>query len=221
MGLNSDFTFFSISCLTKTKEPYLSYYLAIAEGITSGFILFLRALAQSEMQTALSKIWTLVTNFISNNDDCYAKCSTFISPTPLPWALPSWLGLLNTTLSVNVLDMTLTLSTCKGPIYGSNHHHHVAPLARISLTLSHHPTLSFIASGRSSGLHPVLAQSCCMQVWPGHSAFARPCKEIHRSTSLMSLSLLLQQSPACLVHIILIVFVMGGKQIYSIILKIT
>ena len=42
------------------------------------------------------------------------------------------------------------------------HHHHVAPSAWISLTLSHHPSLSSIASGRSSGLHPILAESCCM-----------------------------------------------------------
>ena len=32
------------------------------------------------------------------------------------------------------------------------HHHHVAPSAQISLTLSHYPSLSSIASGRSSGL---------------------------------------------------------------------
>ena len=31
-------------------------------------------------------------------------------------------------------------------------YHHVMPLARISLTLSRHFFLSFIASGRSSGL---------------------------------------------------------------------
>ena len=33
---------------------------------------------------------------------------------------------------------------------------------RISLTLSRHSSLSFIASGRSTGLHPVSSQSCCM-----------------------------------------------------------
>ena len=38
----------------------------------------------------------------------------------------------------------------------------VMPSARISLTLSRHPSLSFIASGRSSGLHPISTQSCCM-----------------------------------------------------------
>ena len=42
------------------------------------------------------------------------------------------------------------------------HHHHVTPSARISLTLSRHPSLSPIASGRFSGPHPVSAQSCCM-----------------------------------------------------------
>ena len=40
------------------------------------------------------------------------------------------------------------------------HHQHVMPLARISLTLSRHFSLSFIASGRSSWLHPVSSHSC-------------------------------------------------------------
>ena len=56
----------------------------------------------------------------------------------------------------------------------TNHHHHVMPLARISLTLSLHFSLSFIASGRSSGLHPVSSYSCCMYVRAGRPAFARP-----------------------------------------------
>ena len=38
---------------------------------------------------------------------------------------------------------------------------------------------------------------------------------VHRSTSLMSSSLLLQQCPACLVRRTCIVFVMGGKCPYS------
>ena len=37
----------------------------------------------------------------------------------------------------------------------------------------------------------------------------------HRSASLMSSSLLLQQCPACLVHLTCIVFVMGGKWPHS------
>ena len=81
------------------------------------------------------------------------------------------------------------------------HHHHVVPPARISLTLSRHSSLSFIASGRSSGLHPISSQSCCMCVRAGRPAFARPCVGVHRSTSLMSSSLLLQQCPACLVRL--------------------
>ena len=71
------------------------------------------------------------------------------------------------------------------------HHDHVVPLARISLTLSRHFSLSFIASGRSSGQHPVSSHSCCMYVRAGHSAFAWPYVEVHRSTSLMSSSLFL------------------------------
>ena len=68
-----------------------------------------------------------------------------------------------------------------------NHHHdHVMPPARISLTLAHHFSLSFIASSRSSGLHPVSSQSCCMYVRAGRPAFARPYVGIHRSTPLMS-----------------------------------
>ena len=51
-------------------------------------------------------------------------------------------------------------------IYVHTHiyHHHVVPLARISLTLSCHFSLLFIASGRSSELHPVSSHSCCMYV---------------------------------------------------------
>ena len=96
-----------------------------------------------------------------------------------------------------------------------HHHHHVAPPTWISLTLSRHPSQSSIASGRSSRLHPVSVQSCCMYALDGHPAFARPCEGVHRSTSLTRSSLLLQQCPACLVRLTLIVFEMGGKWQYS------
>ena len=95
------------------------------------------------------------------------------------------------------------------------HQHHVVPLARISLTLTRHFSLSFIASGRSSGLHPVSSQSCGMYIRASRLAFARPYVGVHRSTSLMSSSLLLQQCPACLVRLTWIVFVMGGRWPYS------
>ena len=91
-----------------------------------------------------------------------------------------------------------------------HHHHHVVPLAQISMTPSHHFSLSFIASGRSSGLHPVSSHSSCMYVLAGRPAFARPYVEVHRSTLLMNSSLLLQRCPACLVRLTWIVFVIGG-----------
>ena len=78
----------------------------------------------------------------------------------------------------------------------NNNHHHVVPQAWISLTLSRHFSLSFIASGWSSGLHPVSSHSCCMYVRAGRPAFAWPYAGVHKSTSLMSTSLLLQQCPA-------------------------
>ena len=69
----------------------------------------------------------------------------------------------------------------------------------------------FITSGRSSELHSISSHSCCMYVLAGHPALARPYVGVHRSTSLMSLSLLLQQCPACLVRLTRIVFMMGGR----------
>ena len=77
-----------------------------------------------------------------------------------------------------------------------HHHHHVPLVARISLTLSRHFSLSFIALGRSSGQHPVSSHTCWMYVLAGRPAFARPCVGVHKSTSLMSSSLLPQQCPA-------------------------
>ena len=83
------------------------------------------------------------------------------------------------------------------------------------MSLSRHPSLSSIVSGWSSGLHPVSAQSCSMLVRAGRPVFVRPCEGVHRNTSLMSSSFLLQQCPACLVRLTLIFFVMGGSWPYS------
>ena len=63
-----------------------------------------------------------------------------------------------------------------------HHHHHIVLAARISLTLSRHSSLSFIALGRSSGQQPVSSHSCWMYVRAGRPAFARPCVGIHKST---------------------------------------
>ena len=95
-----------------------------------------------------------------------------------------------------------------------HHHHHVVPPAQIFLTFSFRFSLSFIASGRSSGLHPVSSHSCCMYVLAGRPAFALSYVGVHWSISLMSSSLLLQQCPACLVRLIWIVFLMGGRWPY-------
>ena len=90
-------------------------------------------------------------------------------------------------------------------------YHHLLPSARISLTLSRHPSLSFIASGRSSGLHPLSTQSC----YGWLELVALLCSGFHRSTSFMTSFLLLQQFTGCLVRLIFIVFVMGGRWTYS------
>ena len=96
-----------------------------------------------------------------------------------------------------------------------HHHHHVMRLARISLTLSLHVSLSFIASGRSSGLHPVSLHSCCIYVRAGRPASDWLYAEVLRSTSFTISSLLLQQCPVCLVRLACIVFVIGGRWPYS------
>ena len=81
-----------------------------------------------------------------------------------------------------------------------------------TLMYGHVTSLSFIVSGRSSGLHLASSHSCCMHVRAGCPAFARPYVGVHRSTSLKSSSLLLQQCPTCLVRLTCIVFVMGETQ---------
>ena len=60
-----------------------------------------------------------------------------------------------------------------------HHHHHIVLAARISLTLSRHSSLSFIALGRSSGQQPVSSHSCWMYVRAGRPAFEQPCVGIH------------------------------------------
>ena len=121
---------------------------------------------------------------------------------------------MNDCMKISLMTMTMTILFQElGLIH--HHHHHVVRLARISLTLSLHVSLSFIASGRSSGLHPISSHSCCMYVQAGRPAFDWPYVGVHRSTSLTISSLLLQQCPACLVRLACIVFVIGGKWPYS------
>ena len=125
------------------------------------------------------------------------------------FVLPLWLMVPK---SYSSLCLVSSIGHCG---LASSYHHHIALVARISLTLSRHSSLSFIALGRSSGQQPVSSHSCWMYVRAGRPAFARPCVGIHKSTSLMSSSLLLQQCPACLVRLTWIVFVIGGRWPYS------
>ena len=130
---------------------------------------------------------------------------------------PDWVKMFGQTTKIQVsfCYKIIIYGLKRYTFYWLYHHHHVALVARISLTLSRHSSLSFIALGRSSGQHPVSSHSCWMYVRAGRPAFARPCVGVHKSTSLMSSSLLLQQCPACLVRLTWIVFVIGGKWPYS------
>ena len=95
-----------------------------------------------------------------------------------------------------------SLKICTSLILQPHPHIHVVLLARIFLVHKRYSSLSSVAPGRSSRLHPVSAQSDCRQVLGGRPTFACLCKEVHRSTSLMSSALLLQQCPTCQVRLI-------------------
>ena len=105
-----------------------------------------------------------------------------VAPSPTHWCSSYRKGSLRVTL-----DYGRQLYLLYIYIYSdTHHHHHIVLAARISLTLSRHSSLSFIALGRSSGQQPVSSHSCWMYVRAGRPAFARPCVGIHKSTSLMS-----------------------------------
>ena len=107
------------------------------------------------------------------------------------------LGLVMLWLTCNVVVSKFELQLRYYVYFRVHHnHHHVMPLALISLTLSRHFSLSFIASGMSSGLHSVSSHSCWMYVCAGRPDFARPYLGVHKSTSLMSSSLLLRPGQA-------------------------
>ena len=78
MGLNSEFSFPLSSCLIKTEEPSLPYYLPIAGGRIIGFIPFPRVLVRCEMQSISSRIWTRFTVSISYDDNHYTTGTTKI-----------------------------------------------------------------------------------------------------------------------------------------------
>ena len=124
-------------------------------------------------------------------------------------------GPLSSYLSVCLPPLSLYIYISLSIYIYHHHYRHVVPLARISLTLYSNFSLSFIASGRSSGLHAVSSHSCCMYVRAGRPSFAWPYAGVYRRTSQMSSSLLLQQCPVCLVRLTCMVFVRGGRWPYS------
>ena len=71
-------------------------------------------------------------------------------------------------------------------------------LIELLARVSHYPSLSSIAPGRSSKLHPVTALSRRREVFTAQPPQARPCVGVNRRKSLMSSFLLLQQCIACL-----------------------
>ena len=77
-GLNSEFSFYYTSCLTKAEEPSLPYYLPLAGGGIIGFLPLPRVLVQCEMQSVSPKIWTRVAVSISYDDKHYTTVTNFI-----------------------------------------------------------------------------------------------------------------------------------------------
>ena len=75
-----------------------------------------------------------------------------------------------------------------------------------------HPSLSSIASDRSSRSHSVSAQNCCMKFLAVHTALSRPCEGDPLEYVIYDI---VPTSPVCLVYLTWIVFVMGGKWLYS------
>ena len=100
-------------------------------------------------------------------------CTFFVLRT-VTWSYKYLLGLF-------LLITCSHIITCKLELDRNtwNHITVIIIIARISLTLSRHFSLSFIASGRSSGLHPV-SSHCCMYVLAGCPVFARLYVGVHR-----------------------------------------
>ena len=104
-----------------------------------------------------------------------------------------FLNSLNSYISLLVREVTIIMSCCQ---HGHRRPSLVTPLYRSSL----------LAGPQGYIQYPHRAVVC---------KFEMVTLLVHRRTSLMSSSLLLQQCPACLVRLTLIVFVMGGRWPYS------
>ena len=79
---SKSFPFPILLALPGLKEPSLSNNLSVFRWKTDGFMPFLKVLSTSKILTALSRIWTQVTDFISYDDNHYAKCASFVGISP-------------------------------------------------------------------------------------------------------------------------------------------
>ena len=121
----------------------------------------------------------------------------------------------NADLEITNTSVEIDFATGVHVTKNHHHHHHVLPLARIpwpSLTTFPYRSSPLIClQGHILYLH--IAAECMFELIV--LFFTRPYVGVHRSTSLISSSLLLQQWPACLVRLAWIVFVIGGRWSYS------
>ena len=94
-----------------------------------------------------------------------------------------------------------------------HHHYHDEPLTRVSLTLFtihlYHPLVPAGLLDYNLCTHKAIV------VLAGHPKSACPCEGVHRRTSLMISSLLLQQWPPRLVCLTMMVLEMRGTWPYS------
>ena len=63
----------------KAEEPSLLNYLHLAGARKDGFMPFPRASVRHEMQTTLSRIWSWVADFTSDNNNCNKMCLKYTS----------------------------------------------------------------------------------------------------------------------------------------------
>ena len=71
----------------------------------------------------------------------------------------------------------------------------------LALSLSHHPSTSAIALGKSTRRHPVFVPCWWMKIFASQWTLVCLCVGVHKRTSLMSSSLLLQQCHAYLARL--------------------
>ena len=113
--------------------------------------------------------------------------------------------------------LTSVLDRCWIPspiyIYIYRRHYYGVQLAHISMALSCHWSLSSIAFGWSSMVHPISVRRSCRYVLVGRLTSDRLCEVVHRSTSLMRTPLLLQLCPACLVCLDWMLFELGVRSL--------